>query len=162
MKKMVVTMMILLAAACCFADTFTVTLVSKVEKVEAQYAIRNNETGATGAAVIYTTDAIANQDVTTSFDIIQTNKSNWGRRVAFQVSATELVANVEGKTYSTEGVSIVMNGEQCGSSVGFVREFKGVTAAGTTVGSFEVVWQSNASLVEATYEACITLSATAL
>ena len=162
-KKMIATLILVLAVlACCFAETHTIVLVSRVERTEAQYVIRNRENGQIGSSVVYSTEEIAKQDVRTSFDIIQSNDSNWGRTVEFRISATELKAKVDGKTYSTEGVEIVMDGQVYGSSVEFARTFEGAVAAGTEVGSFEVVWKSNASLVDATYEASITLTATAL
>lgn len=163
MKKMTVAMMmILVAALCCFAETHTITLVSRVEKLDAQYVIRNNETGATGASVVYTTGEIAKHDVRTSFDIIQSCDSNGYNSVLFTVSATELRAVVNNKLYSTQGVAILMDGVQFGSTVSFERNTVGCVAAGATVASFEVIWQSNANLVEAVYEACVTLTATAL
>ena len=163
MKKMTVAMMmILVAALCCFAETHTITLVSRVEKLDAQYVIRNNETGATGASVVYTTGEIAKHDVRTSFDIIQSCDSNGYNSVLFTISATELRAVVNNKLYSTQGVAILMDGVQFGSTVSFERTTVGCVAAGATVASFEVIWQSNANLVEAVYEACVTLNATAL
>ena len=101
MKKMMMTvMMILVAAACCFAGTHTITLISRVEKQNPEYAIRNHETGETGASVLYITDEIAKQDVGTSFDIIQICHSNDFSKVQFTVSATELTAKVDGKVYN--------------------------------------------------------------
>ena len=163
MKKMMMTaMMILVAALCCFAETHTITLISRVEKQDAQFVIRNAETGATGASVVYCSDEIAGQDVSTSFDIIQCNDSNGINSVSFTVSATELKANVGGKTYSTDGVQVVMGGVACGSEVSFTRTTVGAIAAGTVVDSFEVIWPTNANLVDATYEACVVLTATSL
>ncbi|MBO4279978.1 MAG: hypothetical protein J5891_09275, partial [Spirochaetales bacterium] len=78
------------------------------------------------------------------------------------ISATELVARENGKVYSTEGVSIKMDGVSYGSSFSFNRVMDRAYAAGTEVGSFEVEWNTNANLIDATYEACITLVATAL
>ena len=160
-KTMMTVMMILIAAACCFAGTHTIVLVSNVEKKEAQYVIRNTETGDEGASVVYTTEEIARQDVRTSFDIIQCTDSNGINRVDFTVSATELAARVNGRLYSTEGVSIVMDGVQYGSAVEFTRTAIGAVAAGTAVSSFEVIWPTNENLVEAIYEACVTLTVTA-
>ena len=163
MKKMMMTaMMILVAALCCFAETHTITLISRVEKQDAQFVIRNAETGATGASVVYCSDEIARQDVSTSFDIIQCNDSNGINSVAFTVSATELKAKVGGKTYSTNGVQVVMGGVACGSEVSFTRTTVGAVAAGTVVDSFEVIWPTNSDLVDATYEACVVLTATSL
>ena len=163
MKKMTAAMMmILVAALCCFAETHTITLVSRVEKLDAQYVIRNNETGAFGASVVYTTGEIARHDVRTSFDIIQSCDSNGYNSTLFAVSATELRARVDGKLYSTEGVVIMMDGVQYGSCVEFTRTTVGAVAAGTAVASFEVLWSTNASLVQAVYEASVTLSATSL
>ena len=165
MKKMMMTaMMILVAALCCFAGTHThtITLVSVVEKQDAQYVIRNAETGATGASVIYCTDEISRQDVSTSFDIIQCNDSNGINTVRFTVSATELQARVGGKLYSTKGVQVLMGGQGFGSEVSFTRTTVGAVAAGTAVESFEVIWPTDAGLVDATYEACIVLTATSL
>ena len=161
MKKMMMTaMMILVAALCCFAGTHTITLISRVEKQDAQFVIRNAETGATGASVVYCSDEIARQDVSTSFDIIQCNDSNGINSVSFTVSATELKARVGGKTYSTNGVQVVMGGVSFGSEVSFTRTTVGAIAAGTVVDSFEVIWPTNANLVDATYEACVVLTAT--
>ena len=166
MKKMMMTamMMILVAAACCFAgtSTHTITLISRVEKQDAQFVIRNAETGATGASVVYCSDEIARQDVSTSFDIIQCNDSNGINSVAFTVSATELKAKVAGKTYSTNGVQIVMGGVSFSSEVSFTRTTVGAIAAGSVVDSFEVIWPTNSNLVDATYEACVVLTATSL
>jgi len=53
-----------------------------------------------------------------------------------------------------------MNGRQYGSSVSFTRTTVGAVAAGTEVASFNVVWPTSADLVPATYEACVTLTAT--
>ena len=161
-KTMMIAVLILVAAACCFAETHTITLVSVVEKMDAQYVIRNNETGEIGASVVYTTGEIAKHDVSTSFDIIQSTDCNGVNAVRFTVSATELKARANGKSYSTDGVSILMDGQQFGQTVSFVRTTVGAIAAGAVVGSFEVVWPTNANLVNATYEACVTLTATAL
>ena len=161
MKKALLVLMMVLAAAVLFAETHTIVLVSRVEKQDAQYVIRNNETGAIGASVVYSTEEIAKQNVGTSFDIIQSCDSNGINTVEFTVSATELQANVNGKLYSTKGVAIEMNGRQYGSQVSFTRTTVGVVAAGSAVASFNVVWPTSAELVEATYEACVTLTATA-
>ena len=160
MKRAVLVLLMVLVAAVCFAETHTITLVSRVEKVDAEYAIRNAETGKVGASVVYSTDEIAKADVRTSFDIIQINDSNAFGTVLLQVSATELTAKVDGKVYSTDGVAIRMNGTEFGSEVSFVRYTAGATAAGAVVGSFEVEWPTSAELVEATYQACVTLTAT--
>ena len=163
MKKMTVAMMmILVAALCCFAETHTITLVSRVEKLDAQYVIRNNETGAVGASVVYTTGEIARHDVATSFDIIHSVDCNGYNSVDFTISATELKAKVDGKIYSTNGVSIHMDGQKMGSSFSFNRTTEGAVAAGSVVASFEVIWPTSAELVQAVYEACVTLTATAL
>ncbi len=165
MMKMIMTVaMILVLAACCFAETHTqtITLTSVVEKQDAQFVIRNHETGATGASVVYTTGEIARHDVSTSFDIIQCNDSNGINSVDFTVSATELQAKVGGKLYSTKGVSIMMGGESYSSSVSFNRTTVGAIAAGTVVDSFEVIWPTSAELVDATYAACVVLTATSL
>ena len=162
MKRAVLVLLMVLVAAVCFAETHTITLVSRVEKVDAEYAIRNAETGKVGASVVYSTDEIAKADVRTSFDIIQVNDSNAFGTVLLQVSATELTAKVDGKVYSTDGVAIRMNGAEFGSEVSFVRYTAGATAAGAVVGSFEVEWPTSAELVEATYQACVTLTATTL
>ncbi len=162
MKRAVLVLLMVLVAAVCFAETHTITLVSRVEKVDAEYAIRNAETGKVGASVVYSTDEIAKADVRTSFDIIQINDSNAFGTVLLQVSATELTAKVDGKVYSTDGVTITMNGVEYGSEVSFVRYTAGATAAGAVVGSFEVEWPTSAELVEATYQACVTLTATTL
>ena len=165
MKKMTVAMMmILVAALCCFAETHThtITLMSKVEKRDAQYVIRNSETGAIGESVVYTTDEIAKQDVRTSFDVIQSCDSNGVNMAQITVSATELRANVDGRVYSTDGVSISMGGRAFGSTVSFARQTVGYVAAGTVVESFEVVWPTSGNLVQATYEACVTLTTVAL
>ena len=111
-KRMMIAMMILVAAACCFAATHTHTiyLISTVEKLDAQYVLRNNETGAMGASVHYITEEISKQDVRTSFDIVQSCNSNGYNNVRLTVEATELVAKVNGKTCSTSGVSIIRDG----------------------------------------------------
>ena len=151
-KTMMIAVLILVAAACCFAETHTITLVSRVEKMDAQYVIRNNETGETGASVVYTTGEIAKHDVSTSFDIIQSTDCNGINAVSFTVSATELVARVNGKLY----------GQAYGNTVSFERTTTCAIAAGAVVGSFEVIWPTSANLVNATYEAVVTLTATAL
>ena len=161
-KTMMIAVLILVAAAACFAETHTITLVSRVEKMDPQFVIRNNESGETGASVVYTTGEIAKHDVATSFDIIQSTDCNGINAVCFTVSATELVARVNGKLYSTNGVSIVMDGQAYGNTVSFERTTTCAIAAGAVVGSFEVIWPTSANLVNATYEACVTLTATAL
>ena len=162
-KMMTIAMMILVAAACCFAETHThtITLVSRVEKQDARYVIRNSETGAVGQSVVYSTDEIAKSDVRTSFDVIQSCNSNGVNRSQLTVSATELAARVDGKVYSTDGVQIVMDGVQCGSSVSFTRQTVGFVAAGSVVAGFEVIWPTSENLVQATYEASVTLTAVA-
>ena len=165
MKKMMMTaMMILVAAACCFAynNTQTITLVSRVEKRDPMYIIRNNETGETGASVHYITEQIAEQDVCASFDILQSCDSNGVNMVGFKVCATELMAVVGGRVYSTGGVSIVIDGIGYGSTAEFVRTTVGAVAAGSVVESFEVIWSTDSQLVQASYMACVTLEATAL
>lgn len=161
MKKALLVLIMVMAAALLFAETHTIVLVSRVEKKDAQFVIRNNETGAIGASVVYSTREIAKGDVSTSFDIIQSCDSNGINTVEFTVSATELQANMNGKLYSTKGVAIEMNGRQYGSQVSFTRTTVGVVAAGSAVASFNVIWPTSAELVEATYEACVTLTATA-
>ena len=161
MKKALLVLMMVMAAALLFAETHTIVLVSRVAKKDAQYVIRNNETGAIGASVVYSTREIAKGDVNTSFDILQSCDSNGTDTVDFTVSATELRARVDGKLYSTNGVSIQMDGRQYGSSVSFTRTTVGAIAAGTQVASFNVVWPTSAELVPATYEASVTLTATA-
>lgn len=161
MKKALLVLMMVMAAAVLFAETHTIVLVSRVEKKDAQFVIRNNETGETGASVVYSTAEIAKGDVSTSFDIIQSCDSNGTDTIDFSVSATELRAQVNGRLYSTNGVSILMNGRQYGSEVSFTRTTAGVVAAGTEVASFSVVWPTRAGLVPATYEAVVTLTATA-
>ena len=69
---------------------------------------------------------------------------------------------VDGQVYSTDGVSIEMDGVSFGSSVEFSRTTVGAVAAGTVAASFNVIWPTDASLVETTYTACVTLAATAL
>ena len=66
MKKAVLVLLMVLVAAVVFAETQTITLVSRVEKVNAKYAIRNAETGKIDASIIYSTDEIAKTDVRTS------------------------------------------------------------------------------------------------
>ena len=163
-KKMMTAMMILVAAACCFAATHTHTiyLISTVEKLDAQYVLRNNETGKIGASVHYITEEIAKQDVRTSFDIVQSCNSNGYNNVRLTVEATELVARVNGKTYSTQGVSIIRDGINYGSTMSFTQTTYGPVAAGAVAASFEVLWNTDSSLVQASYEACVTLTATAL
>lgn len=161
-KAMMTAILLLIATVCCFAETYTIILVSKVEKLDPRFVIRNDETGDTGAFVSYTTGEIAKHDVATSFDIIQSTDCNGINAVSFTVSATELVARVNGKLYSTSGVSIIMDGQSCGNTVSFSRTTVGAIAAGAVVGSFEVIWPTSANLVDATYEACVTLTATAL
>ena len=164
-KRMMMTaLMILVAAACCFAatQTHTIVLVSVVEKLDPQFVMRNNETGAIGTSVHYITEEIAKQDVRTSFDVVQSCDSNGYNRVNFSVSATELVSRVNGKAYSTDGVSIIMDGVQYGSSVEFARTICGPVAAGSVAASFQVFWPTNANLVQGSYEAVVTLTATAL
>ena len=163
-KLMVVFIMILLVAGCCFAETTktTIMLVSTVEKQEAHFVIRNTETGATGASVVYSTKKIARQDVSTSFDIIQCTDSNGINKTDFTVKATELTARVNGKTYSTNGVQIIMDGATYGAEVSFTRTTVGAIAAGTVMDSFEVIWPTSSDLVEATYEACVVLTTTSI
>ena len=164
MKKMMMTaMMILVAALCCFAETHThtITLISRVEKQDAQYAIRSHETGEVGSSIVYSTSEIAKSDVRTSFDVIRSHAGNGINRAEFTVSATELAAVVDGRLYSTDGVQIVMDGIQCGSSVSFTRITAGYVAAGTVVAGFEVIWPTSENLVQATYEASVTLTAVA-
>ena len=163
-RTMMIVAMILVAAACCFAETHTHTIVlmSRVEKMDAQYVIRNSETGEVGASVVYSTSEIAKVDVRTSFDVLQSCASNGINRVDFTVSATELMAVVDGQLYSTEGVSIIMDGSSFGSTVSFTRMTAGYVAAGSVVAGFEVIWPTSENLVKATYEACVTLTATSL
>ena len=165
MKRLIVAiMMILLAVAFCFAETqiITFTLVSTVEKQEAHFVIRNTETGATGASVVYSTAKIAKQDVSTSFQIIQCTDSNGFNRTDFTVKATELMALVGSRVYTTNGVQIIMDGEAFGSEVSFTRDTVGAVAAGTVVDSFEVIWPTSAGLAEAVYEACVVLTTTSI
>ncbi|MBR4120789.1 MAG: hypothetical protein IKT95_03435 [Spirochaetales bacterium] len=163
-KMMTVMMMILVAAACCLAGahTHTITLISRVEKQKPEYAIRNHETGETGASVLYITDEIAKQDVGTSFDILQVCHSNCFSEVKFTVSATELIAKVDGKVYSTKGVDIVKDGVSYGSRIEFTETTVGLVEEGTVVASFAVNWPTDSNLVQASYTACITLETTAL
>ena len=161
-KTMMIAVLILVAAACCFAETHTITLVSRVEKQDAQFVIVNRETGASGASVVYTTGEIARHDVCTSFDVIQSTDCNGRNTINFTVSATELSANVNGRVYSTKGVSILMDGQSYGNTVSFERITDCAIAAGAAVASFEVIWPTSANLVDAVYEAVVTLTATAL
>ena len=111
---------------------------------------------------MYSTAKIAKQDVSTSFQIIQCTDSNGFNRTDFTVKATELMASVGSRIYSTNGVQIIMDGEAFGSEVSFTRDTVGAVAAGTVVENFEVIWPTNSNLVDATYEACVVLTATSL
>lgn len=166
MKKAMTVLMVLLVAVLSISaltETHTVVLISVVNVELPEFAIRNTETGEVGKSVVYSTSKITEGDVRTAFDIIQTNNSNYFGNLSFTVSATELMAFVNGRSYSTEGVQVIMNGVACGNSATFTKSFQGATlAAGTTVESFEVLWNGNAALENATYEAAITLGYTAL
>ena len=161
-KAMVIAIAVLITAFCCFAETQTITLISKVDKQYPQFVIRNNQTGETGSSVVYTTGEIAKRDVRASFDIIQSTDSNGFNAITFTVSATELKAAKKNKVYSTDGVSILLDGQSCGSEVSFERTTTAAVAAGTSVASFEVIWPTNDSLVKAVYQARVTLTATVL
>ena len=157
-KAMVIAIAVLITAFCCFAETQTITLVARVEKQYPQFVIRNNETGEIGSSVVYTTGQIARRDVRASFDVIQSTDSNGFNTITFTVSATELKAAAKHKVYSTDGVSIVLDGRSCGSEVSFERTTSTAVAAGTSVASFDVIWPTNEDLVKAVYQACITLT----
>lgn len=161
-KAMVMAVAVLVAAFCCFAETHTITIVSRVEKQEPRFIIVNPETGDAGASVVYTTGEISRRDVTTSFDIVQCTDCNGKNAVALTVSATELNARANNKVYSTDGVSIIMDGQSFGTTVSFTRITECAVKAGTTVASFSVIWPTDADLVDAVYEACVTLTATVL
>ena len=162
-KATVIAIAVLFAAVfCCFAETQTITLVAKVDKQYPQFVIRNNQTGETGSSVVYTTGEIARCDVRASFDIIQSTDSNGFNTTTFTVSATELKAATKRRVYSTDGVSIFLNGRSCGSEVSFSRSTTTAVAAGTSVASFEVIWPTDDSLVKAVYHASVTLTATVL
>ena len=161
-KAMVIAIAVLITAFCCFAETQTITLISKVDKQYPQFVIRNNQTGETGSSVVYTTGEIAKRDVRASFDIIQSTDSNGFNTITFTVSATELKAARKNKVYSTDGVSILLDGQSYGSEVSFERTTATAVAAGTSVASFEVIWPTNDTLVKAVYQARVTLTATVL
>ena len=161
-KAMVIAIAVLITAFCCFAETQTITLISKVDKQYPQFVIRNNQTGETGSSVVYTTGEIAKRDVRASFDIIQSTDSNGFNNITFTVSATELKAARKNKVYSTDDVSILLDGQSCGSEVSFERTTTTAVAAGTSVASFEVIWPTNDTLVKAVYQARVTLTATVL
>ena len=161
-KAMVIAIAVLITAFCCFAETQTITLISKVDKQYPQFVIRNNQTGETGSSVVYTTGEIAKRDVRASFDIIQSTDSNGFNTITFTVSATELKVARKNKVYSTDGVSILLDGQSCGSEVSFERTTATAVAAGTSVASFEVIWPTNDALVKAVYQARVTLTATVL
>lgn len=161
-KAMLMAFMTLVAVLCCFAETHTITIVSRVEKQEPRFIIVNPETGDAGASVVYTTGEISRRDVTTSFDIVQCTDCNGKNAVALSVSATELTAKANHMVYSTDGVSIIMDGQSFGSTVSFTRITECAIPAGTTVASFEVIWPTGANLIDAVYEACVTLTTTVL
>ena len=161
-KAMVMAIAVLVAVFCCFAETHTITLVSRVEEQDARFVIVNRETGDSGSFVVYTTGEIAGHDVKTSFDIVQCTDCNVQNALSFTVSATELKAKVDNRSYSTNGVCIRMDGQSFGSTVSFTRITECAVKAGTTVASFSVIWPTDADLVDAVYEACVTLTATVL
>lgn len=140
----------------------SIVLVSVVDEVVPQYDIENEETKVRGQSIVYSTDSIAKSDVSTSFNIIQSNDSNCRGETAIVVSATELTAQIDGKTYTTEGVDIVMDGISFGSSADITHSYDGIVMAGYNVGSFTVNWKTNENLVDAVYQANITLSYIAL
>ena len=140
----------------------SIVLVSVVDEVVPQYDIENEDTKVRGQSIVYSTDSIAKGDVSTSFSIVQSNDSNCRGETAIVVSATELTAQIDGRTYTTEGVDIVMDGVSFGSSADMTHSYDGIVMAGCNVGSFTVNWKTNESLVDAVYQANITLSYIAL
>jgi len=157
-----VLMVMAIAMFCAMAETHTIVLVSRVELEMPSFMLRNTETGEMGETVVYSTSEITEGNVSTGFEIVQANDSNYRGQVRFTVEATELMAKVNGRVYSTEGVQVVMNGTECGSSAEFTRAFMGATrAAGSVVNSFEVIWNANAELPQTTYQAAVTLTYTA-
>ncbi len=162
MKKPALILLMILTAAVLCAETHTITLVSRVEKNDATYAVRSKETGRTDASVIYSTEEIPQADVRTFFDILRFNGGGPSRPVLIQISATELTARCGGKTYSTAGVSIGMDGIRHGSSVSFMEDPGPAESAVSVVGSFDVLWPTAPDLVPAVYQAGITITATVL
>ena len=165
MKKLTMIMTILMAvtiaSAYAVTNTSTIVLVSVVNEVKPQYVLRNTETGEMGSTVVYSTDAITEGDVKTSFEVVQSNNSNYRGNVELTISATELMAKVEGKLYSTEGVAIMMNWNNLVNRANVNVEYTSTVKAGTVINAFDVIWTTNTNLVTATYEAAVTLNYTA-
>lgn len=160
-KKLLVVLLVVLStmmSIVAMEKTYTIILVSVVDRVQPQFAIRNAETGAIGQSVVYNTSKIADADVRTSFDIIQTNDSNYRGTVHMDITASELVSYDNGTEYRTKGVMILANGIENAAKVCFNYELTRNTKAESVVSTFDVIWTTNENLINANYQAVVTIS----
>lgn len=164
--KRVLTVLFLLIIICaaCFAvdlGTQTIVVTYVVSPIQPEFAIRNAQTGETGKSVIYSTDSIAKNDVSTDFQIIQSNNCNYIGEIEVSICATELSAVVNGTRYQTEGVDIRMDGTSYGQKASVNLSYCGVVKMNALVGNFQVTWPTSKGLANATYQAVISLNCTA-
>lgn len=160
-KKLLVLVLIAfatMASLCAMEETFTIYLVSVVKAQQPQFILRNTETGAIGQSVTYSTTEIARSNVRTSFEILQSNDSNYRGTIHFAISASELVSYSNGKEYRTDGVRINLNGQKDQSSNAFAFAYTQNIKAGEVIASFDVIWETNPNLVSANYQSLVTLT----
>ena len=164
MKKAIAFLFLILFSLTCYSayaetNSQVIVLVSFVKETQPQFALRNSATGDIGSSLVYSTDAIYKDDVTASFEIVQTNTSLCSGVVSLSVKATELVAKKNNKYYTTSGLNIIENGTNLGSSAEFTLNYNGYRVPeNTVVKTFDVKWYSNPNLVKANYEAAILLN----
>lgn len=165
MKKIMSFMVIaILACGALFAATTRtqqIVITSVVAPVQPEFVIRNMQTGETGKSVIYSTDSIVKNDVSTGFQIIQSNDCNYIGDIELTVRATELAAVVDGVRYQTNGVGIQMNGQNFGSTASMILSYNGIVRMSSEVGAFNVTWNTCEGLAQATYQATVALNYTA-
>ena len=160
-KVMTITAMILTTITSIFAltNSHTIILSSTVEAIQPEFALVNTLTGETNKkSVSYFSEDIAKHNVTGSFEIRQTNNARYNGTILFTVKATALKTSVNGKTYSTEEAVIIMDNVKTTSTASFELSMNGCYTKSNTVKSFDVLWNTNDSLVDGIYEASVVLS----
>lgn len=155
MKKTIIALAILflcLASLVAETNTYTITLVSKVERVMPQFELVSGY--GKGDSVEVTTSRITHENVRVDFSIEQTNFSNYHGNILFTVSATQL----SNGTDSTTGKSIMAFGKTW-ETLSFFLPCSSCRVP-QKVADFSVQWNTREGMREGVYSAVVRLSTT--
>ena len=155
MKKAIIAFAILFVCLASFVaktNTYTITLISEVERAMPQFELVSGY--GKGESVEVTTSRITCEDVRADFSIEQTNFSNYHGNILFTVSATQLSNGTDftteksimafGKTWETLSFSL-----PCSSC-----------RVPQKVADFSVQWNTREGMREGVYSAVVQLSTT--